>query len=157
VAVGNRLFVSEIKNDISQGGYIITSDLTTSPPNLLVTVDGRSLNFYSSGSFLFGALGGMDTYDISGQLPQYLSHVDVINATQLNGTQLLAITEQQGFRMLDMTNPQIPQQTAILFDGVIIGYDISQLAGNYVYDAAGDAGIAIYDASHSGGPVYKTR
>ena len=157
VAVGNRLFVSEIKNDISQGGYIITYDLTTSPPNLLGTVDGRSLNFYSSGSFLFGALGGMDTYDISGQLPQYLSHVDGINATQLNGTQLLAITEQQGFRMLDMTNPQMPQQTAILFDGVIIGYDISQLAGNYVYDAAGDAGIAIYDASHSGGPVYKTR
>jgi hypothetical protein len=40
---------------------------------------------------------------------------------------------------------------------VIIGYDIRQLAGNYVYDAAGDAGIAIYDASERGGPVYKTQ
>jgi len=157
IAVGNRLFVSEIKNDISQGGYILTYDLTTSPPNLLGSVAGRSLDFYSSGNFLFGALGGMDTYDISGRLPQYLSHVDGINAVQLNGTQLLALTQQQGFRMLDISNPQVPQQTAILFDGLILGYDISQLAGNYVYDAGGDAGIAIYDASQRGGPVYKTQ
>ena len=57
----------------------------------------------------------------------------------LNGTQLLALTQQQGFRMLDISSPQVPQQTAILFDGGIMGYDISQLAGNYVYDAAGDA------------------
>jgi hypothetical protein len=47
----------------------------------------------------------------------------------LNGTQLLALMQQQGFGMLDISNPQVPQQTAILFDGVIIGYDISQLAG----------------------------
>jgi hypothetical protein len=157
-AVGNRLFVSEIKNDISQGGYILTYDLTTSPPNLLGTINGRSLGFYSSGNFLFGALGGMDIYDISGQLPQFQSHVDGINAVQLNnGTQLLARTEQQGFRMLDISNPQMPQQTAILFDGTVIGYDISQLAGNYVYDAAGDAGIAIYDVSQTGGPVYQAQ
>ena len=157
IAVGNRLFVSEIKNDISQGGYILTYDLTTSPPNLLGSVAGRSLDFYSSGNFLFGALGGMDTYDVSGQLPQYLSHVDGINAAQLNGIQLLARTEQQGFRMLDISNPQTPQQTAVLFDGLILGYDISQLVGNYVYDAGGDAGIAIYDASQRGGPVYKAQ
>ena len=60
----------------------------------------------------------------------------------LNGTQLLALTQQQGFRMLDISNPQVPQQAAILFDGVIIGYDISQLAGNYVHVAvAGGCGI----------------
>jgi hypothetical protein len=53
----------------------------------------------------------------------------------LNGTQLLALTQQQGFRMPDMSNPQVPQQAAILFDGVIIGYDLSQLAGNDVHDA----------------------
>jgi hypothetical protein len=36
--------------------------------------------------------------------------------------------------MLDIRNPQVPQQTAILFDGVITGYDLSQLAGNNVHD-----------------------
>ena len=53
----------------------------------------------------------------------------------LNGTQLLALTQQQGFRMLDISNPQVSQQAAILFDGGIIGYDSSQLAGNDVHDA----------------------
>jgi hypothetical protein len=52
----------------------------------------------------------------------------------LNRTQLLALTLQQGFGMLDIRNPQVPQQTAILFDGVITGYDLSQLAGNNVHD-----------------------
>ena len=156
LAVGNRLFVSEEKNDLT-GGYILTYDLTTSPPNLLGSVVGGSLAFYSSGNFLFAALSGMDTYDISSQLPQYLSHVDGINAWQLDGTQLLALTGQQGFRLLDMSNPQSPRQTATLFDGVVTGYDLSQLAGNYVYDAAGDAGIAVYDATQTGGPVYKAR
>jgi hypothetical protein len=156
LAVGNRLFVSEVKND-GTGEYILTYDLTTSPPNLLGSVDGGSVAFYSSGNLLFAALSGMDTYDISGQLPQYLSHVDDINAWQLDGTQLLAQTGGIGFRLVDMSNPQMPRQTATLFDGVATGYDLSQLAGNYVYDAAGDAGIAIYDATQTGGPVYKAR
>jgi hypothetical protein len=34
----------------------------------------------------------------------------------LNRTQLLALTQQQGFGMLDIRNPQVPQQTAILFE-----------------------------------------
>ncbi len=155
-AVGNRLFVSEVNNDPTQG-YILTYDLTTSPPNLLGSVnavgDPSYDNFYSSGNFLFGAASGMDTFDISGQLPQFLSHVDGINAVQINGTQLLARTLQQGFRMVDISNPQTPQQTAVLFDGVIIGYDLSQWVGNDVYEAEGDAGIAIYDATQAGGPL----
>jgi len=155
IAVGNRLFVSVNNNDLNLPGYILTYDLTTSPPTLLGTVDGRSLAFYTSGNFLFGALGGMDTYDISGQLPQYLSHVDGVNAAQLTGTQLLARTEQQGFRMFDFTNPLTPKQRAILFDGVITGYDISQWVGNYVYEAQGDGGVAIFDATQHGGPVMK--
>jgi len=40
-----------------------------------------------------------------------------------------------------------------LFDGMISGYDISQWAGNYVYEAQGDGGIAIFDATQTGGPV----
>ena len=153
IAVGNRLFVSADTNDLNLGGYILTYDLTTSPPSLLGKVEGRSLAFYTSGNLLFGALGGMDTYDISGQLPQHLSHVDGVNAAQLRGTQLLALTGQQGFRMFDMSNPQAPKQTAVLFDGVIIGYDLSQWSGNYVYEAQGDGGVAIFDATHTGGPV----
>ena len=151
--VGNRLFVSVSNNDLSLPGYILTYDLTTSPPVLLGNVNGRSLAFYASANFLFGALGGMDTYDISAQLPQYLSHVDGVNAAQLRGTQLLARTQQQGFRMFDTSSPQTPTQTAILFDGIITGYDISQWAGNYVYEAQGDGGIAIFDATQTGGPV----
>jgi hypothetical protein len=37
-----------------------------SPPVLLGTVDARSLAFYTPGNLLFGALGGMEIYDISG-------------------------------------------------------------------------------------------
>ena len=156
IAVGNRLFVSEIKNDVSQGGYIITYNLAVSPPQSLGTVAGRSLAFFGSqGNFLFGALGGMDTYDISNPLPEYLSHVDFINAWQLNGTKLLAITAQQGFSIVDMTNPAVPRVTGNLFDGVITGWDLSVMAGNYVYAAQADAGITVYDASQAGGPIYK--
>jgi hypothetical protein len=154
IAVGTRLYVSELKNDNSQG-YILTYDLTTSPPNLLGSIDGRSLAFYTSGNFLFGALGGMDTYDISAQLPVLQSHVIGINAAQLNGTQLLARTEFLGFSMLDFSNPQNPRQSAIIFDGVVTGYNEMQWAGNYAYVAQADAGIAIFDASQSGGPIFQ--
>jgi hypothetical protein len=153
IAVGNRLFVSEETNDLMVGGYLLTYDLSTSPPALVGTINDRSLAFQTSGNFLFGALGGMNTYDISGQLPQILSHVDGVNASQLRGTQLLARTLQQGFRMIDLSDPQAPKQTAILFDGVIEGSNLNQWVGNYIYEVQGDGGIAIFDASAGGGPV----
>ena len=153
MAVGSRLFVSEETNDLLVGGHILTYDLSTSPPTLLGTINDRSLAFQVSGNFLFGALGGMDTYDISGQLPQILSHIDGVNASQLRGTQLLARTEQQGFRMIDMTDPQAPKQTAIIFDGVIEGSNLNQWIGNYIYEVQGDGGIAIFDATATGGPA----
>jgi hypothetical protein len=153
MAVGSRLFISEETNDVMVGGYILTYDLSTSPPALLGTINDRSLAFQTSGNFLFGAIGGMNTYDISAQLPQILSHVDGVNASQLKGTQLLARTLQQGFRMIDMSDPRAPKQTAILFDGVIEGSNLNQWVGNYIYEVQGDGGIAIFDASAGGGPV----
>lgn len=154
IVVGNQMFVSVQKNDNS-GGYLLSYDLTTSPPTLLGTVDGRSLAFYSSGKFLFTALSGMEIYDISSGLPQFLSYVDGINAANLNGNQLLAYTEQQGCLLLDVTNPQSPQIKATLFDGVIIGCNWPQFVGNYVYADEYLAGLAIYDSSEPGGPVFE--
>ena len=52
----------------------------------------------------------------------------------LNRTQLLALTQQQGFGMLDIKQSVGSKPTAILFDSVITGYDLSQLAGNNVHD-----------------------
>ena len=44
--------------------------------------------------------------------------------------------------------------TSILFDGVILpGCDSGTVVGNYVYTAEQDGGIAIYDASETGGPI----
>ena len=119
-AVGNRLFLSVETNDNS-GAYILTYDLTQSPPILLGTVNARSLTFYASGDLLFGALGGMEIYDISQQLPVQEGYVDGINAQELLATKLLALTEQQGCQIVDVSNPQQPNVTSILFDGVIVG------------------------------------
>jgi len=155
-AVGNRLFVSIEKNDNS-GGYIATYDISQSPPVLLGTVDARSLAFYNSGNLLFGALGGMEIYDISGQLPVQEGYVDGINAQELVGTQLLALTEQQGCQIVNVSNPQQPQVTSVLFDGVIAGgCDAGTFVGNYVYASEGDGGIVIYDATETGGPIPQT-
>lgn len=151
--MGNRLFVSVETNDLLQGGYILTYDLTTSPPNLLGTVNARSLNFYASGNLLFGALGGMEIYDISQQLPVQEGYVDGINARELIGTQLLATTEQQGCEMVDVSNPQQPKVTSILFDGVIVGGVCGPLVGSYAYESEIGGGIAIYDATTTGGPI----
>ena len=104
---GNRLFVSIDKNDLS-GSYILTYDLSTSPPTLLGSIDGRSLAFYASGNLLFGALGGMEIYDISSQLPVPEGYVGGINARELVGTRLLALTEQQGCQVVDVSIPSSP-------------------------------------------------
>ncbi len=151
--VGNRLFMSVSNNDLTTGGTVLTYDLTTSPPTLLGGINSRSLRFYSSGNFLFGALGGMDIYDISSQLPQLQGHVDGINAQQLNGTQVLADTGQQGCQMVDISNPQSPKVTSIFFDGVITGCDEPMVVGNRVYASEYVGGLAIFDASQTGGPV----
>ena len=153
LAVGNRLFVSIEKNDAS-GAYILTYDLSQSPPSLLGTVDGRSLAFYASGNLLFGALGGMEIYDISQQLPVEEGYIEGINAQELRGTQLLALTRQQGCQIVDVSNPQQPEVTSILFDGVIVGgCNNGTFVGNYVYVNEGEGGVAIYDASRTGGPI----
>ena len=155
LAVGNRLFVSVQKND-NQSAYILTYDLSTSPPTFLGAISGRSLRFYSSGNLLFGALGGMDVYDISSQLPQWQSHVNSINAQEIDGNRLLAYTEQQGCQVLDVSNSQNPKVTTILFDGVITGCDEATFVGNYVYASEYGTGIAVYDASQTGGPIVNT-
>jgi len=152
-AVGNRLFVSVEKNDNS-GAYILTYDISQSPPVLLGTIDARSLAFYTSGDLLFGALGGMEIYDISGQLPVQEGYLDGINAQELVATKLLALTEQQGCQIVDVSNPQQPKVTSILFDGVIAGgCDSGAFVGNYVYASEGDGGIVVYDATKAGGPI----
>jgi hypothetical protein len=152
---GNHLYVSVQKNDNS-GGYLLTYDLTTSPPTLLAAVDGRSLNFYTSGNFLFTALSGMEVYDISSGIPQFLSYIEGINAANLNGTRLLAYTQQQGCLLLDLSNPQNPQITSTLFDGVITQCGWPVFVGNYVYVSEYMGGVGIYDASKTGGPAVKT-
>ena len=153
---GNRLFMSLFKNDLS-GADILTYDTTTSPPTLLGAVDGISLAFYASGNLLFGAEGGMDVYDISGELPQFQSHVNSINAASLNGTQLLAYTEQQGCLLLDITQPAAPKVTGVLFDGVISGCDDPTFVGNYIMASEYVGGIVTYDASKHGGPVVEAQ
>lgn len=155
LVVGNRLFLSTSKNDNS-GWYIATYDLTTSPPNLLGTVNGGSLGFYASGNLLFAAFSGMQIYDISQQLPVQEGYIDGINAQELLGAQLLARTEQQGCQIVDVSNPEQPNVTSILFDGVIEGCDSGAFVGNYVYASEGDGGIAIYDATQTGGPIPQT-
>jgi hypothetical protein len=149
--VGNRLFMSMVNND-GVTGSIFTYDLSVSPPRLLGTIDGQSLRFYSAGNFLFGAFGGIDIYDISSELPQLQAHIDGINAQQLNGNQLLAYTLQQGCQIVDLNNPQDPKVTSILFDGVIAGCSWASSVGKYVYSSEFPGGIAIYDASQTGGP-----
>ena len=153
LAVGNRLFVSVETNDLTVGGYILTYDLTTSPPTLLGKLNARSLNFYASGNLLFGALGGMEIYDISQQLPAEEGYIDGINARELMGTRLLATTEQQGCVMVDVSNPQDPKVTSILFDGVVVGGECGPFTGSYVYESEIGGGIAVYDASATGGPI----
>jgi hypothetical protein len=155
IIVGNQLFVSVTKNDNS-GRYLVTYDLSTSPPTLLGAVDGGSLGFYSSGTLLFTALSGMEIYDISSGLPQFLSYVDGINAANLNGNQLLAYTDGLGCLLLDISNPQDPKITTTLFDGVITGCNWPQFVGNYVYADEYFAGLAIYDSSLPGGPIVET-
>ena len=151
-AVGNRLFVSVAKND--GGAYILTYDLSTSPPTLMGMIDARSLGFYASGNLLFGELGGMEIYDISSQLPVLEGYVDGINAQELVGTQLLARTGQQGCEVVDVSNPQQPNVTSIVFDGVIApGCGSGVFVGNYVYAEEEDGGITIFDNSQTGGPV----
>jgi len=152
IIVGNQMFVSVEKNDNS-GGYLLTYDLTTSPPTLEGTVDGRSLAFYSSGNFLFTALSGMEIYGISTGLPQYLSYVDGMNAANLKGTELIAITEQQGCLILNLSDPASPQVVSTLFDGVISGCNVPLFVGNYVHADEYVGGIGIYDGSEPGGPV----
>jgi hypothetical protein len=153
LVVGNRLFVS-VDSNSGDGGYILTYDLSSSPPNLLGKINARSLGFYSSGNLLFGALGGMEIYDISGQLPVQQGYVDGINAKELVGTELLAETEQQGCQVVDVTNPESPQVTGILFDGVIgPACDGGVFVGSYVYAEQNTSGIVIYDASETGGPL----
>lgn len=152
IIVGNRMFISVSKNDNS-GRYLVTYDLTTSPPTLVGTVDGGSLAFYSSGNLLFTGLSGMEIYDISSDLPQFLSYVDGINAANLNGNQLVAITEQQGCLLLDLSNPASPQVVSTLFDGVIGACNFPLFVGNYVYADEYVGGVGIYDGSEAGGPV----
>ena len=154
--VGNKLFLATVEND-GTTGTILTYDLSTPTPQLLGAIVGRSLAFYSSGNFLFGGAGGMNTYDISSQLPQFQSHVDGVGAQELVGTELVAFTGQQGCRVLDISNPQSPRITKIAFDGVIIGCDWSVLVGNYLYVSEYVAGVAIYDVSTTGGPVAESR
>ena len=154
--LANRLFLSTAENDGSTG-TILSYDLSTSPANLLGATNGRSLGFYASGNLLFGAAGGMDIYDISSQLPQFQAHVDGINAQELNGTELVARTRQQGCRVVDISNPQNPQVTTTAFDGVIAGCDWGVLAGKYLYVSEYVAGLAIYDISKTGGPITESR
>lgn len=156
LVVGNRLFVSVETNDLTIGGYILTFDLTTAPPTLLGKINARSLNFYASGNLLFGALGGMEIYDISQQLPVEEGYIDGINARQLVGTQLLATTQQQGCEMVDVSDPQHPKVTSILFDGVIVGGECGPFVGGHVYESEIGGGIAVYDATTTGGPIGRT-
>jgi hypothetical protein len=155
IIVGDRMFISVTKNDNS-GRYLVTYDLTTSPPTLVGTVNGGSLAFYSSGNLLFTGLGGMEVYDISTGIPQFLSYIDGINAANLNGNKLAAYTAQQGCLLLDLSNPQRPQITSTLFDGVISGCDWPVFVGNYVYASEYVGGVGIYEASKPGGPIFKT-
>jgi hypothetical protein len=155
IIVGNELFIS-VENNANSGRYLVTYDLTTSPPTLVGTVDGGSLAFYSSGNLLFTGLSGMEIYDISSGLPQYLSYVDGINAANLNGNQLLAITGQEGCLMLNVSNPANPQVVSTLFDGAIGGCNFPLFVGNYVYADEYVGGLGIYDGSEAGGPVVET-
>jgi len=155
IVSGNHLYVSVQKNDNS-GGYLLTYDLTTSPPTLLGTVDGRSLAFYTSGNLLFTAASGMEVYDISSGIPQFLSYIEGINAANLSGNRLLAYTVQQGCLLLDLSHPQNPQITSTFFDGVITQCGWPAFVGNYVYISEYGGGVGIYDASKLGGPVVKT-
>ncbi len=54
-----------------------------------------------------------------------------------------------------MSNPQNPQITATLFDGVISGCNWPQFVGNYVYADEYVGGLAIYNSFNPGGPVFK--
>jgi hypothetical protein len=154
LAVGNLLFVSIERND-NLGSYILTYNLSTNPATLVSTIDGGSLGFYASGNLLFAAYGGMNIYDISTGVPVQAGYVDGIIAQYLSGTQLLAISEASGCQIVDVSNPQSPAVTAILFDGVANGGQCNDgvFVGTYVYAEEEDGGIVIYDASQTGGPV----
>jgi hypothetical protein len=152
LAVGNLLFVSIERND-NLGPYILTYNLSTSPATLVSTVDGGSLGFYASGNLLFAAYGGMNIYDISTGAPVQAGYVDGIIAQELSGNQLLAISEASGCQIVDVSNPQSPAVTAILFDGVPNECSDGVFVGTYVYAWEGDGGILIYDASQTGGPI----
>jgi len=54
---------------------------------------------------------------------------------------------------VDVSSPQSPKVTSIFFDGVITGCDWPMLVGNRVYDSEYVGGLAIFDASQTGGPV----
>jgi hypothetical protein len=156
LAIGSRLFLSILKNGAS--GYdILTYDLSTSPPTLVGTVDGASLEFSASGNFLFGGTDGMDIYDISGPLPQLQSHVEGLNELQLEGTKVVAGTQQQGYRIVDISDVKNPRITTTLFAGNINPSYGALEVGNYVYVTDVNGGIAIYDASRPGGPIPKVR
>jgi hypothetical protein len=148
--------MSNLKNDLS-GGDILTYDISVSPPVLLGSVSGHSLHFTTDGRYLFAALGGMDIYDISGQLPQFQGHVDGINAQAVKGTQVLASTIQQGCRLVDISNPQTPTISAVLFAGLIGVCEYPFFKDKYVYGSEYVGGTAIYDASVGGGPAYQSR
>jgi hypothetical protein len=66
---------------------------------------------------------------------------------------LLAITEQQGCLILDLSNPASPQIVSTLFDGVIGGCNHPLFVGKYVYADEYSGGLGIYDGSETGGPV----
>jgi hypothetical protein len=160
VSDGKRLYlgINNLSDSPDTAYQLDTYDLTTKTPSLLstVTADTKFSALSLVGNDLYSSF---DTgfyypttfvYDVSDSTPQYLTQLPLGGVDSISGSKLLGGTYTEGFRVVDISNPQKPVVESNLFDSNRPRFN-SVLAGNHFFDAEGALGFGVWDVSQPGG------
>lgn len=126
-------------------------DLAVNPPAFLgATAANTGGVMKVVGNILF--VGG-DAYDISSVPPVRLGGISGFQASTVNGNLVYATTSQDYARVIDFTTPTQPKLLSVVGEVGVTGGAPAQWVGDRLLLAEGEGGLAVYEASQTGGLV----
>jgi hypothetical protein len=156
-ATQNRLYLTEMDTaSTATPGILAAYDITSNPtligvvslPETVLAADGLAI-----GSYFYT---DQKIFDISKDPPVLLGSLpEPVTAIDGDATRVLGRTEQNGLRVIDVSNPANARTVASLFD-FVNAEQAGALFGGYVYSAEQIGGLAVYDASAAGGQQFKS-
>lgn len=153
--------------DTSSGGssqsHLSVYDLTKQPPALLGDLVVGSSDFQPriAGHYLTSTppirqgFDSTDVFDVSGSIPISVGTLPMGAFLDAGPSRAVYANEQTGLRVIDVggSGPLIPFSN--LFSGFVTVLQNAAVSGSVVFSAEGNGGIAIYDVSTSGGPIWR--